>query len=315
MRIGATFSATQARWLGLDAEEALTQVIELGLDPLRLCAYWDQPAEDLDWQLDQAARAGRHVVLTVGMKGPRWPEFHMPPGRPMDLRGGGEVRPELPVATAALAQVEAMVERFRDRPAIEAWQVENEPSNKSGPHRWWLSARVIRQEVAAVRARDHRPVVLTSFGHFNRLVDLLSGHRWLNLAALRGRGSGVEPGLLALLRTGDVLGTDIYHSIGWRRWVARSGSPVSYLQRCRAAARAGGVECWVTELQAEPWEPTAATLWKPRSVRPADLADRLAEVRAAGAGTVLLWGVEYWFAQAKRGNPAWLDAGRAALTA
>jgi hypothetical protein len=31
--------------------------------------------------------------------------------------------------------------------------------------------------------------------------------------------------------------------------------------------------------------------------------------------TVLLWGVEYWLAQATRGNPAWLDAGRAALKA
>ncbi|MBO0707024.1 MAG: hypothetical protein J2P43_09200 [Candidatus Dormibacteraeota bacterium] len=316
MRIGATFSATHARWLGLDPAEALAQVIELGLDPLRLCGYWDQPPADLDWQLDQAAHAGRRVVLTVGMKAPRWPEFHLPPGEALDLHSGGEVHADLPLTVAALTHVEAMVERFRDRSVIEWWQVENEPSNKSGPHRWWISPAVVAREVAAVRARDHRPIVLTTFGHFSRLVDEFSGHAFWNPAAVLGHGSGVEPELLELMQAGDVLGLDVYRSIGRRgSWVAHAGSPVSYLRYWQAKAGARGIECWVTELQAEPWEATAATEWEPRSVGPTDVADRLAEVRTAGTGTVLLWGVEYWLAQAKRGNPAWLSAGRAALKA
>lgn len=315
MRIGATFSATHARWLGLDPVEALSKVMELGLEPLRLCGYWDQPPTQLDWQLDQAARASRRVVLTVGMKAPRWPEFHLPPGQALDLGGGGEVQADLPVAAAALAHVEAMVERFRERPVIDWWQVENEPSNKSGPHRWWISPTLLAREVAAVRARDHRPVVLTAFGHFSRLVDEFSGHTLCNPAAVRGEGSGVEPELLALLQPGDVLGLDVYRSIGRRGWVAHAGSHVSYLDHWQAEARARDIECWVTELQAEPWEATSATQWAPHSVAPTDVADRLAEVRAAGMGTVLLWGVEYWLAQAKRGDQAWLDAGRAALQA
>jgi hypothetical protein len=316
MRIGATFSATNARWLGLDAEEALTQVIELGLDPLRLCGYWDQPPDDLDWQLEQAARAGRKVALTVGMKAPRWPEFHLPPGQPLDLHRGGEVRADLPIAPAAVVQVKAMVERFRDRSAIRWWQVENEPCNKSGPERWWISPELVAREVAAVRTLDARPVMLTAFGHFSRIVDEASGHRICNLDALGGRGSGVEPELVDLLQPGDVLGLDVYHSIGSRGdHVQHAASPITYLERWRAEARVRGVECWVTELQAEPWEAAGADQWEPRSVAPADVQDRLAEVRAAGAETVLLWGVEYWLAQARRGNSAWLDAGRAALKA
>ena len=315
MRIGATFSATHARWLGLDPVETLAQVIELGVDPLRLCGYWDQPPADLDWQLDQAALAGRRVILTVGMKAPRWPEFHLPSNQPLELRSGGEVHGKLPVAQAAVAHVEAMVERFRERGVIKWWQVENEPSNKSGPNRWWISPALLEREVSAVRARDQRPVILTAFGHFSRLVDEFSGHTCVNTAALEGAGSGVEPELLDLLRAGDALGVDIYRSIGRRGWIAHAGSHVSYLERWQAETRARDIECWITELQAEPWEATAATQWAPRSVRPTDVADRLAEVRAAGIGTVLLWGVEYWVAQAQRGNPAWLRAGRAALEA
>lgn len=315
MRIGATFSATHARWLGLDPAQALAQVIELGLEPLRLCGYWNQPPADLDWQLDQAAQAGRRVVLTVGMKAPRWPEFHLPSSQRLELRSGGEVHAELPVARAARAQVEAMVERFRERSVIEWWQVENEPSNKSGPNRWWISPAVLEREVAAVRARDHRPVILTAFGHFSRLVDEFSGHSCVNQEALRGLGSGAEPELLELLQAGDVLGLDVYRSIGRGGWVAHAGSHVPYLEHWQAEAEARGIGCWVTELQAEPWEASADTQWEPRSVGPTDIVDRLAEVRAADLGMVLLWGVEYWLAQAGRGNLAWLDAGRAALEA
>lgn len=315
MRIGATFSARRARWLGLDPAQTLTQVVELGLDPLRLCGYWDQPPEDLDWQLDRAAEAGRHVVLTVGMKAPRWPEFHLPAGQSLDLPDGGQVAAEHPIASAALAHVGQMVERFRDRSVIERWQVENEPSNRSGPHRWWIAPEFTAREVAAVRARDGRPVTLTAFAHFSRLVDEFAGHSILNAEALRGRGTGVEPELLPLLESGDALGVDVYRSIGTSRWVAHAGSHLAYLARWQAKARERDVALWVTELQAEPWETTAATLWQPRSVAPTDVADRLAEVRAAGMGTVLLWGVEYWMAQKQRGNPAWLNAGLEALKA
>lgn len=315
MRVGATFSAVQARSLGLDAEAALAQVIELGLDPLRLCGYWNRPLDDLDWQLDQATAAGRQVLLTVGMKAPRWPEFHLPAAQKLDVPNGGEVRPDLPTARAAVAQVEAMVERFRERPVIAWWQVENEPFNTSGPERWWLSPELVAEEVATVRARDTRPVVLTAFGHFDRALDQASGHRFFNPAALLARGTGVEPALLELLQPGDVLGVDVYHSIGWRGdRIAHASPPGPYLERQLGEAKERQVDCWATELQAEPWEGGGGgTYWNPRSVAPEDTAERLREVREAGLGTALLWGVEYWLAQAQRGNPAWLDAARAAL--
>lgn len=313
MRIGATFSATNARWSGLDAKEALARVIDLGFEPLRLCGYWDQPLSDLEWQVEAAVAAARKIVVTVGMKAPRWPEFHVPTGLTPAVRRGGAVGRPAPVAAAALTQIETLVTRFRDSPAIEWWQVENEPSNRSGPRNWWISTEQLRAEVGTVRALDGRPVVLTAFGHFDRLVDYGSGNRLLNGQALLGRGSGVEPDLLSLLQPEDVLGLDLYHSIGRPRGVWHAGPPERYLSRWQEEAGRRGIGCWVTELQAEPWEPTPATQWTPRSVAPDDVADRLREVAGAGAGTVLLWGIEYWLAQEKRGNRDWLDAGLRAL--
>ena len=67
------------------------------------------------------------------------------------------------------------------------------------------------------------------------------------------------------------------------------------------------------ELLGEPWEAGNDTLFEPRSVGPCDLVERLDEVEAAGVRDVLLWGVEYWLAQAARGNPAWLATARTAL--
>ena len=53
---------------------------------MRLPVYWDlvekQPGiyeyADVDWQLDEAKKRDVAVILTVGIKVPRWPECHIP---------------------------------------------------------------------------------------------------------------------------------------------------------------------------------------------------------------------------------------------
>ena len=91
MNHGATFSEPYALSLALDppaALRAITQDVRLSL--IRLCAYWDriepQPGRfdfrSLDWQFDEAARAGLDIILTVGQKAPRWPEYHRPAWAP-----------------------------------------------------------------------------------------------------------------------------------------------------------------------------------------------------------------------------------------
>jgi hypothetical protein len=319
--MGTTFSARHARELGLDAARALDEVLALGLDPLRLCLYWDQPEggiPELTWQLEAAARAGREVVATVGMKAPRWPEFYLPEPLASDHPGGIDIGGVPAVRDAILVHLSSVVAHLRGSSVIRWWQVENEPLNRSGPQHWWIGADLLAEEISRVRELDRRPIVINLFGHFDRPLDIASGHSWFrNLSALRGKGSGAEREALPMLRRGDVLGLDLYRVIGGRlggrRILHHAKSTVAYAARMREQAASSGVECWVTELQAEPWEPDPSTLWEPSSIGPNDARAALDAVAGTGIEVVLLWGVEYWLAQAMRGNRAWLDAGRALI--
>jgi len=73
------------------------------------------------------------------------------------LREGALVRPAAHRAllTAATEFITRVVERYRDREAIVAWQVEHEAVDPLGmEHSWRLAAAFVQEEVEAVRAAD-----------------------------------------------------------------------------------------------------------------------------------------------------------------
>ena len=278
---------------------AFQRLLELDLDPIRLSAYWTDVErrgyDDLYWQLDELARAGRSAVLTVGMKAIGWPEFYLPSYLQPSKRARGEIAGSRPaLATGVLDFVQETVERCRGHPALRAWQVENEPLNVSGPHRWWIGTQFLRRELALVRQADPgRPVVLNAFAHFNRLLDAVSNPR----------GQGV-PRLLELLLPGDILGLDVYQRIGRRQLgfdrVARADSAwAAEAERWREEAEEGGREAWITEAQAEPWGPGG--------FGPSDLVAAVEGMLQAGYRTILLWGAEHWLARAAAGDRGWLE--------
>src|SRR5438093_2781471 len=86
VRLGYTYSPRQADYLGMPRRDTLEAALTLDVSLVRLGAYWDelepQPGrydfDSLDWEMDQAAAHGQGVVLTVGMKAPRWPEYFLP---------------------------------------------------------------------------------------------------------------------------------------------------------------------------------------------------------------------------------------------
>jgi hypothetical protein len=288
--LGASFSHRNARHLGLDPARAFEQVLGVGFGLLRVSAYWDEleggqwgPLERL---LEAAERAGQPLVVTVGMKGIRWPEFYVPPA--LATRAMNGLRGPL------LEFVAATVEHFRGSPAVAAWQVENEPLNRSGPRRRWIPVDLLAAEVAAVRSLDTRPLVLTAFRHFNHLVDLVA-RPW--------PWTPVERRLLGLLNGGDALGLDVYTRIGWELGRRRrtSGARASWPEEAQAAAgraRTAGRQAWITELQAEPWGAG--------SFSQADLAAVHRGLAGRGFDRVLLWGAEHWLWRESQGDASWL---------
>lgn len=287
--MGVSFSPRHAAFLGLEPVAALRRVLELGFRMVRLSAFWDQVRSDgygeLDRMIDTAGTAGVPVLLTVGMKAMRWPEFYAPAG--LTSQQAGE---------QVVAFVADTVRRYPSRSGVAAWQVENEPLNRSGPARAMVPERVLRREIRAVRELDARPIVLNGFWHFERLLDWSSRPRPWRRVDLR---------LLRLLGDGDVLGIDFYSDIGrpssrLRRasharpsWPAEAG-------RLRSLAESRGAKAWVIESQAEPW-------LNEQEFGPERMAANFRGLRDAGFETILLWGCEHWLKRDAGGDPSWLS--------
>ena len=251
------------------------------------------------------------MVVTVGMKAQGWPEFAIPERLSPATPPGDDVgAPEAGLRGPVLDLVEATIERYRGRPVVTAWQVENEPLNRSGPRRWWIGPDLVRAEIATARRTDPtRPLILNVFAAFNRRLDVAASRhgirRLLGLDAHQPEGEA-----LALLNPGDVLGLDVYRRIGHvrggrRRYVASSRWAAN-AARWRERAAAQGKHAWIVEAQAEPWEPSEGRADPPESCRPEHVVETVTTLRRAGYDTVLLWGVEHWLAREVAGDESWL---------
>ena len=307
-RLGTTFTRWRAESLGLDYRAAFERVCELGLGPIRLAASWREVAQfglaHLDWLLAEAQARSQRVLLTVGMKAPGWPEFHLPEG----LEPG-----DPSVQRRALEHIASVVDRYRDRAVIDAWQIENEPFNRSGPRSLWIPRAVVRREAQLVRSRDPRPIVITTFAHFDEGLDRTSSRHQSRWRRRLGFAIPAECEALALLRPGDVLGTDVYRAIGWKDSagagkIGRAAEDqLEWVAHWRRIARQQGKRFWVTEAQAEPWEWQRLAQGDPITVQPASIVGLVSELTAAGIDTILLWGVEYWLWRQDQGDARWVE--------
>ena len=319
VQVGTSFSPLHATYLGLDWRDAYRRLEAMHFKVIRLSAYWDQVESDgygqLDWLMNESRASGQPVVLSVGMKGVGWPEFYIPPDFTPTTAEGGDVGAD-PVLTAGVLDfIQATVARYRDHPELVAWQVENEPLNPAGPHRWYIGRQLLARELAAVKVADAgRPAIVSAFGHFNMLFDHASNRSGFSLGSLLGFDSATaESQSLTVLDRRDILGLDLYTEIGYSflgqdgvshagpDWAAKAG-------HWRGLAASQGKRAWITEAQAEPWEASIDSYGDPRSTLATDINTRFDSIRAQGFGTILLWGSEYWLWKADNGDPSWLDS-------
>jgi hypothetical protein len=317
--IGTSFSPARAEALGLDYRQAFDRLLAMHFAVIRISAYWDEVDAGgwsrVDWLMAEAARHDQRVVLSVGMKGIGWPEFYIPRQyQPAGLADGGDVGHDPATVKAALAFVEEAVQRYRGNRALYAWQVENEPFNHAGPHRWWIDRQTVSKEAAVVRRLDVRPVVVNAFGRFNIMVDRGAGHSGLNLGSLLGfDADSAEKDSLGVLGPGDILGLDVYTAIGYKflgqeRLTRASSDWALQAGKWRTTAHGQGKRAWVTEAQAEPWEPGSPGVAHPRSTSPEEMSRLFQGLKGEGYGTVLLWGSEYWLWRADQGDDTWMNA-------
>ncbi len=83
---GVSFIPAYASSLGVNPEQTMDALLDINIRHFRLVSYWNQlepqPGQynfsELDWQFEKAERANAKVILTLGLRQPRWPECHAP---------------------------------------------------------------------------------------------------------------------------------------------------------------------------------------------------------------------------------------------
>ncbi len=300
MKLGATYSHREIRNMGLSHEKAWPEALDIGFAVLRLAAYWDEiePSEGefnidpLLAMLEDCNRRNQKVVMVVGMKAPRWPEYYVPKWLSIDSPEKAEKQ--------VLNLIGRVVEALKGFECIVAWQVENEPLDGSGPNSWQIPARLLAKEVTLVRKLDpERQIQLTVWGN-----------------SLSRNGYMPDLALMA-----DVVGLDIYYQtpVGVNKWLKKIGwmkpsyaGPFDSQRHLRHMIALSTKPVWISELQVEAWEEHDAGKWqeRPGSMSGQILQKNVEQARELGVEMILLWGIEYWYWQKERGRMELWETGR-----
>lgn len=282
MVVGATFIPNYARYFDLDPKETMTAVIDdLGIKHLRLVSYWSDIEKDqglynydeLDWQMRLAEEKGVKISLALGLRQPRWPECHMPTWA-QEMPGNNWYKPlEDFIGTT--------VERYKDSPALESYQLENE---------YFLTAfgicydfnrdRLVDEYNLVKRLDPDAPVVISMS---NNAIGTPVG----------------EP-------TPDKWAISVYKRV-WDKTITRRyfEYPIPawyYAFRAGWTELTRGRDVFMHELQTEAWTPDTFGGIKETPLAEQDksldadrLVDRIRYGEATGMRAMYLWGVETWY--------------------
>ena len=287
---GVAFSEYYAsEILGLDARETYLAILhDLNPRSLRLIAYWQylEPKrgefnfENLDFQIAEAGKLGKDVVLVIGERVPRWPECHAPAWI-NELSGKEKEK-------AFFGYLEKAVGHYKEFQNIKIWQVENEPLLSVFGACPKPDVDLLKKEIGLVKSLDSRPVMVTDSGELSF---------WFRAP-----------------RLGDVFGTTLY-KIVWNKytgWFKHFYPPVFYTLRGELAKITTKTnKIVISELQAEPWTPDRKIITdiafeeQSRHFDLNQLEENIAFAKKTGIDEIYLWGSEWWYYRKIHGDDSY----------
>ncbi len=288
---GLTYSPKFATEMGLDWQRLYLDILDdLEVKYIRLPIYWDQIEKEegvfdfsqYDYIFDEGAKRDVKFITNVGWRLPRWPECHQP--------GWADENDVDGIESKTLDIIRRIVNRYRDRPEIIYWQVENEPLLD-----WFGECPegdkdFLTKEVDLVHELDDRSVIVSASGELSS---------WRQESKI-----------------GDIFATTMYRVV-WNPWFRYVRYPFpSWFYGLKAALF--GIDknvAIVSELQTEPWVPngTLADLTfdeYSKSFSPEQFEANLQFAINANFRQTYLWGVEWWYLQKQRGNPVYWNIAR-----
>ena len=292
---GISFSQKYSEELGLDWKENYLEALDdFKIKNMRLIAYWDliekqegiYDFQDLDWQIERAQERGINIILAIGKKVPRWPEYHLPSWLQTERDDKNQ---------KLLIYIEKIVNRYKDNENIIAWQVENEPFFPFGETRN-ADKKILRQEVDLVRSLDdQRQIVIT--------------------------GSGEIPFWFRPARYGDIVGHSLYEKVWFHEmgiYITYPVPPVFYARKAWLVNKLFGKQTICIELQAEPWGPgltyTLSLEEQNKTMNVEKFKDIIEFSKKTGGDSFYLWGVEWWYwMREKHNDPQMWDEAKKVL--
>lgn len=294
-KLGLTFSPRFASQLGLDPLTTYKRALEeLNVKYIRLPIYWDEfePQEGkfntdiIIPYLNQAEMHSAKVILVVGFKQPRWPECYYPPWAAELSKS--EMQDKL------LKVIEKKVVAYSAHPALEGWQVENEPFLPFGycPTEFPLDYEFVKKEIALVKKLSDRPILVTDSGEISN---------WAKAISLT-----------------DYFGTTLYRQV-WNPHLGHVTYPLPpffYQAKESVIKFVTGkhqTEVIISELQAEPWIPGQKSMWEwdvneqVVAFPPKKITDHLNYAKSTGFKTIYLWGVEWWYFMDHKQHPEYIE--------
>jgi hypothetical protein len=294
---GVTFIPSYARYYGLDPQTTMDAIInDLGVRRFRLVSYWEvieaNPGtydfSELDWQFAKADKVNAKVSLAIGLRQPRWPECHMPERLKTEPRG---------VWYPQLKEfMTAVIERYKDHPALDSYQLENE---------FFLSVFGECQDFDRERLIDEYNLVRQLDPDTKLIISRSNNAVGLPIGDPRPDEFAVS----VYKRVWDKTITKRYYEYPFPAWF--------YGFLAGAGELLTGKDMIIHELQAESWLPegynmlTAPLEEQNKSLNAERLKDRFEYGRASGMRTIDLWGVEWWYwRMVHLGDPSLWDVAR-----
>ena len=280
LQLGVSFIPAYASSLGVDPKKTMDELIDINVRQFRLVSYWSEGEPEqgkydftqLDWQFEKAEASNSKVVLTLGLRQPRWPECHIPDWAKNEPKEKWE--PQL------YAYMTAVVSRYKDSPSLQQYQLENEYFLKGfGTCTDFSRERLVYEYNMVKKLDPNHPIIVS---RSNNAIGMPIGEP--------------QPDLFSISiykRVWDAGFSKRYLEYPFPAWFYGfiAGAQQIYNHR----------DMVIGELQAEAWPPNGQEIKdtsleeQNKSMNAKRLQDRFEYGEATGMRQIDLWGAEYWY--------------------
>lgn len=310
--IGTTISLQELESKDLSVDESLKILIDNGIKLYRIPTYWNRVEKEdgkynygeLDLALDFLSKNNCDIILTIGIKSLRRPEFHVPEWINWKDNNLSKYLPNSKYfEEKAFEYFVRTFERYRDNKNIKWWQVENEPFDlipSLGSFK--ISDEYIRKEIQYIKENDKlkRKIILTT------TFPIDFPERIMEKIIPGKRSDRIKTYDLA-----DIIGLDIYPNITYHFPLGKIKKVTTRWdwKALKRFVKNQKKSVWITEMQAESWNSHVFTKKRIKEINysTSEIRDLFERVKDIGFENILFWGSEFWIDEYFKGKKEWLE--------